>query len=162
MARQGPQFREKPCLAFLIFIHPPIKTMTHSDLQAGTVYCLKFNGVKIAKGKSIDDRFIVEKGARIRIELLSSASDGIKSLRKSMIRNDVLINKGSHYELKESYEFDSPSKAASLILGRQSSSKEWEEEVSWFLIIIGLGFIAVIVYLGVKIFFFGKWVFSFF
>lgn len=87
-----------------------------------------------------------------------------------MIRNDVLINKGSHYELKESYEFDSPSKAASLILGRQSSSKEWEEEeekegeeeVSWFSIIIGLGFIAVIVYLGVKIFFFGKWVFSFF
>lgn len=139
--------------------------MTHSDLQAGTVYCLKSNGVTIAKGKIIDDRFIVEKGARIRIDLLYSASDGIKSLRKSMIRNDVLINKGLYYELKESYEFDSPSKAASLILGRQSSSKEWEKEVSeasWFSIIIGLGFIAVIVYLGVKIFFFGKWVFSFF
>lgn len=75
----------------------------------------------IAKMRETDDGFIVLKGSQCSKETVKSIGEGWIRLRKRLIENGILVDRGELYEFVDNAVFTSPSAAASVILGRQAA-----------------------------------------
>lgn len=73
-----------------------------------------------------DDRFVVTKGSQANKQESRSIGKNWVALRRGLVHNKILIDKGSHYEFTEDTFFTSASAASSVVLGRQTSGP-----ISW-------------------------------
>ena len=88
--------------------------------QTSLTYQLKSKNL-IAKMRETDDGFIVLKGSHCSKETVKSIGEGWIRLRKKLLENGVLVNRGEIYEFVDNAVFSSPSAASSVILGRQTA-----------------------------------------
>jgi len=76
-----------------------------------------------------EDRFIVLKGSEANTTLSKSIAQGWIKLRNKLMDAGILIEKGSKLQFADDAIFNSPSAAASVILGRQAAGPiEWVDE----------------------------------
>jgi len=82
------------------------------------------------KGKRTSEGFLVYKEAKISKSLTTSAPKKTKKLRAELLQKGIIEkDEQAIYILKNNYIFNSPSAAASLILGASVSGKrEWKNE----------------------------------
>jgi hypothetical protein len=88
--------------------------------QDSPTYKIKSKNL-IAWMREADDGFIVLKGSQCSKETAKSIGEGWIRLRKKLLENGVLIDRGEMYEFVDNAVFSSPSAAASVILGRQTA-----------------------------------------
>ena len=69
------------------------------------------------------NKFVVKKGSRIAPDVTDGMPKGYKELRNKLINDGIIVN----CLFTEDYEFDSPSGAATVVLGRSANGpKEWK------------------------------------
>lgn len=79
-------------------------------------------------GRLVEDGFVVLKDSTARIESVASART-VPLKRQALIGSGVLVQEGQVFRFAEDYLFDSPSGAASVILGRTANGwVEWKTE----------------------------------
>lgn len=80
-------------------------------------------GYESAKG------FVVCKGTQSPMKTVPSCAKITLSMRKDLVENGILKPVGNHCEFTEDYDFNSPSLAASVVLGRSANGRvEWKTE----------------------------------
>jgi len=79
----------------------------------------------IAEGDLIDDGFVVFKGSQAKLDTVPSCHEYMITLRRKLITDEILKERGTHYEFVEDYIFNSPSTAGGVVLGR--STNGWEK-----------------------------------
>ena len=106
-------------------INDPVKPQQHMD---NTIWELSGAGDVTATGIYLEDnKFRVMAGAKARFEEKQSTSPRNSRLRKTMIQESILTDQGTYYELVEDRDFDSPSQAAGVFLGRSANGlTEWK------------------------------------
>ncbi|WP_053405214.1 GIY-YIG nuclease family protein [Persicobacter sp. CCB-QB2] len=81
-----------------------------------------------AKGEYQEDGFVVYKHSLAAKELKPSAGDPLRNQRSKLIADKILIEKGDSYEFQEDFLFNSPSAAASQVLGRSANGwRNWRD-----------------------------------
>ncbi|SES12874.1 DUF4357 domain-containing protein [Salipaludibacillus aurantiacus] len=89
------------------------------------------SGPRNAEAQALNEEngFMVLKGSSFAQGTSDSFSRSNQALRDSLIKNNKLINKDEKLILVENYTFDSPSAAASVVLGRNANGRtEWRNE----------------------------------
>jgi Domain of unknown function (DUF4357) len=82
-----------------------------------------------AAGRETPEGFVVYKGAKARLEAVPSTQGFVCELRKKLNEQGVLIEGQGHLTLNQDYLFNSPSTAASVLLGRSANGRlEWKDE----------------------------------
>lgn len=72
-------------------------------------------------------RFVVFAGSQARLEEKNSVPRRNKALRRQLVEKSLFKKNGGHYMLTADIEFDSPSQAAGVLLGRSSNGLlEWK------------------------------------
>ena len=80
-----------------------------------------------AQGILTSDGFVVFKGSKAAVSIVSSMTRNYVSLRQQLIDEKVLKPTENGFEFPEDYIFSSPSTAASIILGRNANGlTEWQ------------------------------------
>lgn len=79
------------------------------------------------EGESTSDGFVVFKGSKAAGKIVPSMTQNFVVLRQKLIEEGVLIEKDDFYEFPDDFIFNSPSTAASIILGRNANGlTEWK------------------------------------
>lgn len=74
-----------------------------------------------AEGDLIDDGFVVFKGSEAKAKITPSCPEYLITLRKQLLANNILTQKGDHLIFTENYVFNSPSTAGGVIFGRSTN-----------------------------------------
>ena len=81
-----------------------------------------------AKGYEDPSGFIVQKGSKAVIDNVPQLSPNLKELRSTLKSNGILAPEGEVLNLTQDYAFNSPSNAASALLGRSANGRiEWKD-----------------------------------
>lgn len=91
--------------------------------QKEILYCKGKNAN--AQGELIDDGFVVFKDSIANLQETNTAGDWVKSLRKKLIGDKIMIQENETFCFTEDFVFNSPSAAAAVVLGR--SANGWHE-----------------------------------
>jgi hypothetical protein len=82
-----------------------------------------------AEGEYREDGFSVFKGSKANKNLAAGSSSTVKTLREKLLTQNILVDRGTHYELQEDYSFKSPSAAAAQVLGKNANGWiEWKDK----------------------------------
>ena len=74
------------------------------------------------RGRLVPEGFLVLAGTESPFESAVSFTGGYSILRENLIKNGVLVPKGSRFVFAQDYAFASPSAAAGVVLGRQANA----------------------------------------
>ena len=102
----------------------------HIDSNAFDEDLLEFNvnGLK-AKGKLIDEGFLLMKDSEISIEAMTSSPKKVDQLRDKLIEYNEVIERNKKYCLTKNVVVSSPSYAASLVAGtNRSGPQSWKNK----------------------------------
>ena len=89
---------------------------------------LKGTGIE-AQGYESSRGFVVRKGSKAKTQIAPSAHDGTIRLRNDLIKQEVLTIQDDIYAFTQDYVFNSPSLAASILLGRNANGRiEWKDQ----------------------------------
>jgi len=82
-----------------------------------------------ATGFESSDGFVVLKGAKANLAEIPSIHPSHKDFRTWMVADELLTKSTDAYVLAQDYTFTSPSKAASILLGRNANGRvEWKNK----------------------------------
>lgn len=89
----------------------------------------------VIRGKGIEARgvdgiegFTVRAGSQAVKDEAPSIHAYLREIRATLIKQGVLVDKGSSYEFAQDYVFNSPSTAAGVVLGRSANGRiEWKD-----------------------------------
>jgi hypothetical protein len=88
---------------------------------------LKAKGIT-ASGIDSPQGFVVRAGATAVKKEVPSIHAFMTELRKTLVKNGVLVDNGNTYRLTQDYTFSSPSTAAGVLLGRSANGRrEWKD-----------------------------------
>lgn len=108
-----------PVLGVTIFEKPEPKAAQRRLLV------LRNKGVH-AEGYESEDGFVVKKGSTAVAETVPSIPSYVPPLRTDLIESGVLVKKDDQfYELKQDFEFSSPSFAAAFLIGASINGRDW-------------------------------------
>jgi len=80
-----------------------------------------------AHGEPTSEGFVVFKGSKASSTEVNSLTPSFAMLRKRLIEEGVLVNKGEYYEFSDDSIFSSPSSAAVVVMGRNANGlTEWK------------------------------------
>jgi hypothetical protein len=81
------------------------------------------------QGEQTSDGFLVLKSSKAAAKVVNSLTSSLINYRNKLIEENVIVNKGEHYEFTDDFIFSSPSAAASIILGRNANGlTEWKNK----------------------------------
>ena len=104
------------------------ETVESSKTKEHIFFCRNNNGAN-GRGRPSTEGFIIFEGSLFMVQEQQSLTESIRLEMKHMISAGTLIQKGKFYSLTKDYVFNSPSRAASAILGRSASGPlEWKTE----------------------------------
>ena len=93
--------------------------------QKEILYCKGKNAN--AQSELIDDGFVVFKDSIANLQETNTAGDWVKSLRKKLIGDKIMIQENETFRFTEDFVFNSPSAAAAVVLGRSANGwYEWK------------------------------------
>ncbi|WP_457602789.1 GIY-YIG nuclease family protein [Nitratifractor sp.] len=82
-----------------------------------------------AKGQMTSEGFVVFKDSKIARSTVNSFPKNIKKLREKLIKEGIVQPMGEDYLFQKDYLFNSPSAAASLVMGRSANGlTEWKSK----------------------------------
>ncbi len=82
-----------------------------------------------AVGELVEDGFVVRAGAIARIEVVPSALDKVPAIRKKLSDSGILVMEDGQLRFTQDYLFNTPSGAATTILGRSSNGwVDWKNK----------------------------------
>jgi hypothetical protein len=91
------------------------------------VLCLKGKGIE-AKGYESPEGFVVLANSGAVKEEVPSIHRFMLDMRATFVKSGVLRDDGGVYRFSQDYEFDSPSTAAGVVLGRSANGRlEWKD-----------------------------------
>lgn len=109
-------------------IDDPIDKLGMSTSDIDSRYRIKSKGIK-AYGYPTEHGFVVTEGSQATKNEFPSAQQHVINKRKELIKLGVLQQKGDVYEFTRDYQFQTPSSASCVVLGRSSSGwVEWKDE----------------------------------
>jgi Protein kinase domain/Domain of unknown function (DUF4357) len=74
-------------------------------------------------------RFVVRAGSEAKLATVASIHQYLVDIREELKGRKILVEEGGRLVFKEDHEFDSPSSAAGVILGRSANGRvEWKDE----------------------------------
>lgn len=80
-----------------------------------------------AQGESTSEGFVVLKGSKAASSEVNSLTPSFAVLRKRLIEEGVLVDKGEYFEFSDDSIFSSPSSAAVVVMGRNANGlTEWK------------------------------------
>lgn len=80
-----------------------------------------------AQGAYTTEGLVVHKGSQAAMDTVPSCHLYLKQLREALLQNGVLKKKGDSLVFTQDYSFESPSTAASIVLGRAANGRvEWK------------------------------------
>lgn len=80
-----------------------------------------------ARGYETGDGFVVLKGSQVAKEEVPTVPKSAKLKRAKLLEEGILIDRGKFFELVRDMEFQSPSGASDVVLGRSSNGRiEWK------------------------------------
>lgn len=83
----------------------------------------------LGTGEYQEDGFVVFKGSTIKKVFAPTTGESNKRLRNRLITEKILVEHNEQYIFSEDFIFNSPSAAASQVLGRNANGwKEWKSE----------------------------------
>lgn len=108
-------------LGFPVF-EPPAGLQTSA---ADTYFC---QGADVkASGRLVEDGFVVLSGSTARPQSAAAAQQFVANKRQSLLGSGVLVPDGLVLRFTQDYVFDTPSGAATLVLGRNANGwQEWK------------------------------------
>lgn len=111
-----------PVLGYGLFeVAPAPKPAAHEFLLTAAGKGITARGFESAAG------FVVRQGSKAAKEEVRSIHFYLSQLRQSLIQRGVFVDRGTHYEVTQDYEFASPSNAAGAVLGRSANGRtEWK------------------------------------
>jgi len=81
------------------------------------------------QGVQTSEGFVVFKESKATFKTVNSLLENFVNLRNKLIEEKILINKEEYYEFAEDYIFNSPSAAASIVMGRTANGfTEWKQK----------------------------------
>lgn len=87
-----------------------------------------------AKGEYTDEGFVVLKGSVCNLTEAPSAGQWVTKMRKELLENNILSQKGEVYVFTEDHIFSSPSAAAAVVLARRANGwREWKSKEGYTL-----------------------------
>ncbi len=93
---------------------------------SSTILKIEAKGI-VASGYESANGFTVKKGSGFVEQEVPSAQRFLTALRKSLLGNQTVGLEGGKLVFTQDYEFDSPSSAAGVVLGRSSNGRvEWK------------------------------------
>lgn len=94
---------------------------------SNTTFTIKSKGIE-AKGFESPQGFVVGKGSQAASEEAPSIHGYLKNLRASLVERGVISINGAAWNFAMDYQFDSPSTAAGVVLGRSANGRtEWKD-----------------------------------
>lgn len=92
---------------------------------ASTPLFVKTKGI-VAEGFQSGGKFTVKRNSQANKESTPSISSGFRSLRMTLVEQGVLVAKDNHLSFSQDYTFQSPSTAATVVMGRSANGRiEW-------------------------------------
>jgi len=80
-----------------------------------------------AKGILVSSGFVVLKDSQAVLNEVPLATHGLIALRKNLCEKNILVPEGNNLKFTQNYEFDTPSGAAAVVLGRAANGyHEWK------------------------------------
>jgi len=114
-----------PVLGVNVFERPKVPTYTASE--GVQELFLRAKGIE-ARGIYTAEGFIVRAKSQAVKEEVPSIPSYLRGLRRSLIENGILQDKGGHYRLTRDYTFNSPSTAAGVLLGYAANGRiHWKD-----------------------------------
>ncbi len=105
------------------------KSLAVATIQHATANLLIESKGVSAKGGIVSSGFVVRKDSQAVLTEVPLASHGLKALRKSLCEKKILVPDGDHLKFADDHEFDTPSGAAAVVLGRSANGYiEWKNE----------------------------------
>jgi len=112
-------------LGLNIFDKPDISTTEVSSQEAPSNLLF----LKNAKGCFVSGKFVVLAKSEVALQTVAQASEGIIARRKSLEASGVLKAENGSLVFSQDYEFNSPSTAAEVVLGRSANGRiEWKND----------------------------------
>lgn len=110
--------------------HPILEEIPQPTLSRNLVYC-KRKGA-FAEGEYTNEGFIVFKGSRARTSVSDTTKgEWILNLREQLRQSNVLVIEGEHLVFTSDYIFNSPSTAATIVIGSPANGwVEWKDKNS--------------------------------
>lgn len=103
--------------------------MSQDNISETDLLTLTTKGIE-AKDCSNAGKFVVNAGSIVVPTMVSSASKSIIRLRKMLLETGVIGDKDGSLNFTENYAFESPSTAASVVMGRSANGRvEWKTAV---------------------------------
>ena len=95
--------------------------------QKQEIFSIKAARGADGQGEPTSDGFVVLKGSKAAGSTVTSMTSNFLTLRRKLIDEGVLVDKGEYLEFPDDYIFSSPSTAASIVLGRNANGlTEWK------------------------------------
>lgn len=93
-----------------------------------TVLSIRGKGI-IAHGFDTSAGFLVKQGSQIVAQEVPSTQAYVRELRRVLHEKGIFRDVGSAWEVTKDYRFDSPSTAASVVLGKSANGRtEWRDK----------------------------------
>jgi hypothetical protein len=103
---------------------PPVQNQpAQGEPQQIQKLFLDTNGAK-AEGYESEDGFVVTKGSQAAVAEADSIQEGTKKMRKLLLDQAIIVQKGDVFEFAQDYPFSSVSRAASVVGGNNVSGRE--------------------------------------
>ncbi len=110
-----------PVLGLNVFEKPA------KGVEGHRVFSLKGKGIE-AKGYESSEGFVVLGNSQAVKEAVPSIHRYMLDMRTTFTKSGVLMDDGGAYRFTQDYEFDSPSTAAGVVLGRTANGRlEWKD-----------------------------------
>jgi hypothetical protein len=115
----------------MLVIYPVLDVRAFERVEVGTgMGRLRLVGPDAyATGDDKSEGFLVRAGSRARRAITASTPTSVGDLRTRLVQTGVLLAEGDGLRFASDYLFDSPSAAASVVLGRSANGRtEWKDE----------------------------------
>ena len=97
--------------------------------QKQEIFTIKSARGADGQGEPSSDGFVVLKGSKAAGTIVNSMSSNFITLRKKLIDEGVLLDRGEYYEFSDDFIFSSPSTAAVMVMGRNANGlTEWKQK----------------------------------
>lgn len=88
---------------------------------------IKSKGIE-ARGVDGIEGFTVRAGSKVVKQEMSSTHAYVRRIRAALVKQGVLVDRGDFYEFAQDYVFNSPSTAASVVLGHSANGRTaWKD-----------------------------------
>lgn len=115
-------------LSILPLVGLPVFDKPGAPGESAILFQLRSRGTQ-ATGYETQSGFVVKAGSRAASTEVRSAHNYLRTMRRDLLEQEVLVEQGEHLVFTQDHPFNSPSTAAGVVLGRNANGRvEWKTQ----------------------------------